>query len=73
MTTITSNYAFHGRKPMLTVIDSAAWLGAFLIIGAIVGWMGVAPSRRNVTAGSAAHHRASLCSSPGTRTSIIPP
>jgi hypothetical protein len=38
--TVTSNYAFHGRKPMLTVIDSAAWLGALLIIGAIVGGMG---------------------------------
>ena len=40
LTTITGNYAFHGKKPMLTVIDSGGWLGAFLIIGAIVGWMG---------------------------------
>jgi hypothetical protein len=40
VTTLTSNYAFHGRRPMLIVIDSAAWLGAFVIIGAIVGWMG---------------------------------
>ena len=40
VTTLTSNYAFHGRKPMLMVIDSIAWLGAFVIIGAIVGWMG---------------------------------
>jgi Protein of unknown function (DUF1761) len=40
VTTLTSNYAFHGRRPMLTVIDSGGWLGAFLIIGAIVGWMG---------------------------------
>jgi len=38
--TITGNYAFAGKKPMLTVIDSAAWLGAMVIIGAIVGWMG---------------------------------
>lgn len=38
--TITGNYAFAGKKPMLTVIDSAAWLGAMIIIGAIVGWMG---------------------------------
>jgi Protein of unknown function (DUF1761) len=38
--TITGNYAFSGKKPMLTVIDSAAWLGAMVIIGAIVGWMG---------------------------------
>ena len=40
VTTMTSNYAFHGRKAMLTVIDSVAWLGALVIIGAIVGWMG---------------------------------
>ena len=40
VTTLTSNYAFHGRRPMLTVIDSGAWLGAFVIMGAIVGWMG---------------------------------
>jgi hypothetical protein len=38
--TIAANYVFAGRKPMLTVIDSAAWLGAMVIIGAIVGWMG---------------------------------
>ena len=38
--TVTANYAFAGKKPMLTVIDSAAWLGAMVIIGAIVGWMG---------------------------------
>ena len=38
--TVASNYAFHGRQTMLIVIDCAAWLGAFLIIGAIVGWMG---------------------------------
>jgi hypothetical protein len=42
LTTIVGNYAFHGRRPMLMVIDSAAWLGALLIIGAIVGWMGAA-------------------------------
>jgi hypothetical protein len=40
LTTIASNYAFHGRKPALIVIDSLAWLGAMLIIGGIVGWMG---------------------------------
>ena len=40
VTTMTVNNAFGGRKPMLTVIDSVAWLGAFVIIGAIVGWMG---------------------------------
>jgi hypothetical protein len=40
LTTITVNNAFSGRKPMLTVIDSVAWLGTLLIIGAIVGWFG---------------------------------
>ena len=40
LTTIASNYAFHGRRPMLTVLDSGAWLGALVIIGAILGGMG---------------------------------
>ena len=40
LTTMTVNNAFCGRKPMLTVIDSVAWLGTLLIIGAIVGWFG---------------------------------
>jgi hypothetical protein len=40
LTTITVNNAFTGRKPMMTVIDSGAWLGAMLIIGGIVGGMG---------------------------------
>lgn len=38
--TMTANNAFAGRRPMLTVIDGIGWLGAFVIIGAIVGWMG---------------------------------
>jgi hypothetical protein len=38
--TIAGNYVFSGKKTMLIVIDSAAWLGAMIIIGAIVGWMG---------------------------------
>jgi hypothetical protein len=40
MPAIAANYAFAGRKPMLTVLDSAAWLGAMVIIGAVVGAMG---------------------------------
>jgi hypothetical protein len=40
LTTIASNYAFHGRRPMLIVLDSGAWLGALVIIGAILGGMG---------------------------------
>jgi hypothetical protein len=40
LTTMTVNNAFSQRKVMLTVIDSVAWLGCLLIIGAIVGWFG---------------------------------
>ena len=40
LTTVTANNAFGGRKPMLTVIDSGAWLGALVIMGAILGWFG---------------------------------
>jgi hypothetical protein len=40
LTTIASNNAFGGKRPMLTVLDGGAWLGAMLIIGAIVGGMG---------------------------------
>lgn len=40
LTTMVANNAFTGRKAMLTVIDGAGWLGAFLIAGAIVGGMG---------------------------------
>ena len=40
LTTITINNAFAGRKAMLTVIDGLGWLGALVIIGAIVGGFG---------------------------------
>jgi hypothetical protein len=40
VTTIATNNAFGGRRLMLTVIDSVAWLGAFVIIGAVVGGWG---------------------------------
>ncbi len=40
LTTIATNNAFGGRRVILTVIDSVAWLGAFVIIGAIVGGWG---------------------------------
>jgi hypothetical protein len=39
-TTVTANYAFQGRKPMLTVIDGGYWLVVLLVIGAILGWFG---------------------------------
>jgi Protein of unknown function (DUF1761) len=40
LTTVAVNNAYCGRRPMLTAIDSAHWLGVLVIIGAIVGWMG---------------------------------
>jgi hypothetical protein len=40
LTTIAVSYAFAGRKTMLTVIDSIAWLGVLLIVGAVIGWFG---------------------------------
>ena len=39
-TTIATNYAFQGRKPMLTVIDAGYWLAALLVTGAILGAFG---------------------------------
>ncbi len=40
-TTIASNNAFAGRKPMLTLIDAGHWLGVLLVIGAVIGLFGV--------------------------------
>ena len=40
LTTIATNNAFGGRRVMLTVIDSIGWIGAFVIIGAIIGGFG---------------------------------
>ena len=40
LTTVATNNAFGGRRVMLTVIDGVGWLGAFVIIGAIVGGWG---------------------------------
>jgi hypothetical protein len=41
ITTLAVNYAFSGRKPMLTVIDGGHWLGALLVMGAVIGAFGV--------------------------------
>jgi hypothetical protein len=41
LTTIAVNYGFAARKPMLTVIDAAHWLGALMIAGAVIGLFGV--------------------------------
>jgi hypothetical protein len=41
ITTLGVNYAFSGRKPMLTVIDGGHWLGALLVMGAVIGAFGI--------------------------------
>ena len=38
--TITTNYAYPGRKIMLTIIDAGHWLCAMLVIGIILGAFG---------------------------------
>jgi hypothetical protein len=40
LTTIATNNAYPGRKPILTVIDAGHWLGVMLLMGAIVGAFG---------------------------------
>lgn len=40
ITTMAVNNAYPMRKPMLTVIDGAHWLGVLLIVGAIIGVFG---------------------------------
>lgn len=39
-TTVSVNYAYAGRKPMLSVIDAGYWLLALLAQGAIIGAFG---------------------------------
>jgi Protein of unknown function (DUF1761) len=39
--TMVVNYAFHGARQSLTLIDGGHWLGVLLIQGAILGWWGV--------------------------------
>ena len=41
VTTLAVNYAFTARKPMLTVIDGGHWIGALLVMGAVIGAFGV--------------------------------
>ena len=39
--TMVVNYAFHGARQTLTLIDGGHWLGVLLIQGGIMGWWGV--------------------------------
>lgn len=40
LTTIATNNAYPGRRPLLTVIDSGHWLGVLIIMGAVLGGFG---------------------------------
>jgi Protein of unknown function (DUF1761) len=40
ITAIATNYAFQGRKPMLTLIDGGYWLAVLLVVGGILGAFG---------------------------------
>ena len=40
VTTMSVNYAYHGARPKLTLIDGAHWLGVLLIQGAVLGLWG---------------------------------
>lgn len=40
-TTLSVNYAFGMRKPVLTLIDAGHWLGVLVIMGAVIGAFGV--------------------------------
>jgi hypothetical protein len=39
--TMVVNYAFHGAKRALSLIDGGHWLGVLLVQGAVLGWWGV--------------------------------
>jgi hypothetical protein len=41
ITTLSVNYTYGQRRPMLTVIDGIHWLGVLVVQGAIIGAMGV--------------------------------
>lgn len=41
MTTLVVNHTFQGARRALTAIDGGHWLGALVIQGAIIGWLGV--------------------------------
>jgi hypothetical protein len=41
LTTIVVNNAYAFRSLKLTAIDAGHWLGALVIIGAVVGWLGI--------------------------------
>ena len=41
LTTVASNHAFEGIKPIVTAIDAGHWLAVLLLMGAIIGAFGI--------------------------------
>jgi hypothetical protein len=40
LTTVATNHAFEGMKPVVTAIDAGHWLAVLILMGAIVGAFG---------------------------------
>src|ERR1044071_1783787 len=41
LTTVATNHAFEGMKPLVTAIDAGHWLAVLILMGAIIGAFGV--------------------------------
>ena len=41
LTTVATNHAFEGIKPVVTAIDAGHWLAVLILMGAIIGAFGV--------------------------------
>jgi hypothetical protein len=41
LTTVATNHAFEGMKPVVTAIDAGHWLAVLLLMGAIIGAFGI--------------------------------
>jgi hypothetical protein len=41
LTTVATNHAFEGMKPLVTAIDAGHWLAVLVLMGAIIGAFGV--------------------------------
>jgi uncharacterized protein DUF1761 len=41
LTTLATNHAFEGMKPVVTAIDAGHWLAVLVLMGAIIGAFGV--------------------------------
>ena len=40
LTTVATNHAFEGMKPVVTAIDAGHWLAVLVVMGAIIGAFG---------------------------------